>query len=342
MKLYLSLLTVAVGLILPNFAYAQKKSVPPAAKYRLLKKIALGGEGSWDYPAFDGKNHRLYVSHESEIVVVDTTGGEVVGRIQNASGVHGIAPVPAFGKVFISEGEADAVGIFDLKTLSSGGKIAVGKAPDAIVFDPATKRLFTSNGDGADMTAFNAADGKVVGTIPLGGDPESIAVDGKGQLFLAIADKNAIVNIDTKKLAVKNRWTITGCEVPKSVALDIKHKRLFVGCRNHLLAVIDAKNGHAISTISIGERVDTTIFDAATGMIFNSCGDGTVYVIHEDSPDKFSLVEIVRTLPGAKTMAYDPATRQLFLPVAENFKAADAATGQKAVWGDFVLLIYGQ
>ncbi len=341
MKFYLSVLTVAVGLILPNFAHAQKKS-SSMAKYKLLKKIAIGGEGSWDYPAFDGKNHRLYISHESEVVVVDTTSGEIVGRISNASGVHGIAPVPALGKVFISEGKADAVGIFDLKTLSPLGKIKSGKAPDAIIYDPATKRLFTSNGDGADMTAINASSGEVIGTIPLGGDPESIAVDGKGQLFLAIADKNEIVNIDAKKLVVKNRWTITGCEVPKSVALDIKHQRLFVGCRNKLMAVMDAKNGRTLQTISIGERVDTTVFDSATRMIFNSCGDGTVSVIHEDSPDKFSVIEIVQTLPGAKTMAYDPATKQLFLPVAENFKAADASTGQKAVWGNFVLLIFGQ
>lgn len=341
MKFYLSVLTVAVCLILPNFVSAQKKESPPA-KYHLLKKIAIGGEGSWDYPAFDEKNHRLYVSHESEVVVVNTDSGEIVGRIPNASGVHGIAPVPALGKVFISEGKADAVGIFDLKTLSPLGKIKSGKAPDAIIYDSATKRLFTSNGDSADMTAINASSGEVVGTIPVGGDPESIAVDGKGQLFLAIADKNEIVNIDTKKLVVKNRRTIDGCEVPKSVALDIKHKRLFIGCRNKLMAVMDAKNGRTLQTISIGERVDATVFDPATGMIFNSCGDGTVFVIHEDSPDKFSLVETVQTLPGAKTMAYDTASGQLFLPVAENFKAADASTGQKAVWGDFVLLIFGR
>ena len=342
MKFYLSLLIVTVSLLLPNFVYAQKKLVSNAAKYRLLKKIAIGGEGSWDYPAFDGKNHRLYISHETEVVVVDTVRCAIVGRIPNASGVHGIAPVPAFGKVFISEGEADAVGVFDLRTLSPLGKINSGKAPDAIIYDSVTKRLFTSNGDSADMTAIKASNGEVIGTISIGGDPESIAVDGKGQLFLAIADKNEIVTIDTKKLVVKNRWAITGCEVPKSVALDVKNKRLFVGCRNRLLAVMDAGNGRTISTIPIGERVDTTVFDPATKMIFNSCGDGTVYIIHEDSPDKFSLVEIVQTLPGAKTMAYDSATKQFFLPVAENFQAADAATGQKAMAGNFVLLIFGQ
>lgn len=339
MKFYLSVLFVAVGLILPNFVAAQKKS-STQAKYRLLKKVAIGGEGSWDYPAFDDQNKRLYVSHETEVVVINAGSAEIIGRITNVSGVHGIATVPALGKIFISEGKADSIGIFDIKTLSPIGKIKTGAGPDAIIYDPATKRLFTSNGDSADMTAINAQSGAIVGTIPVGGDPESIAADGKGQLWLAIADKNEIVNIDTKKLAVKNHWAITGCVEPKSVALDSKNNRLFVGCRNHLMAVMDAKTGRTIKTIPIGERVDTTIFDAATRVIFNSCGDGTVSVFREDAPDKFSLIETVQTLPGAKTMAYDPATRQIFLPVAENFKAADVSTGQKAVPGNFVLLIF--
>ena len=339
MKFYLSVLFITVAFVLPNLVEAQNQSSP--LKYRLLKKIAIGGEGSWDYPAFDGQNKRLYISHEREVVVINADGGEIVGRITNVSGVHGIAPVPALGKIFISEGKADSVGIFDIKTLLPLGKIKTGAGPDAIIYDSATKRLFTSNGESADMTAINALSGEVVGTIPVGGDPESIAADGKGRLWLAIADKNEIVKIDTKKLAIQNRWAITDCVEPKSIALDSKNNRLFIGCRNRVMAVMDAKSGRTIKTIPIGERVDTTVFDFATKMIFNSCGDGTLSVFREDAPDKFSLIEIVQTLPGAKTMAYDPATQQMFLPGAENFKAADVATGQKAVPGNFVLLVFG-
>ncbi|MEO8072918.1 MAG: YncE family protein [Acidobacteriota bacterium] len=340
MKFYRTALPILFCFILTGSGLAQTS--PTAAKYSLDRKIALTGDGSWDYPALDLINRRLYVSHETEVEVIDIDSGEFVGRISDTPGVHGTAPLPEFGKIFVSEGKADAVGIFDIKTLSPLGTIKTGKGPDAIIYDSATRRLFTSNGDSADTTAINADTGKVDDTIPLGGDPESLAVDGKGHLFVNIADKNEVVKLDTKKLAVEKRWAISGCQEPKSLALDNNHHRLFVGCRNKVMAVVNSQNGRVITTLPIGERVDATIFDSETGMIFNSNGDGTITIVHEDAPNKYRVVEIVTTQRGAKTMAFDPKTKRLFLPVADLKAAADNSTVQKPVAGTFVVLVFAR
>jgi len=315
-------------------------------KYQLLRKIVVGGEGSWDYAALDQSHRRLYVSHETEVAILDIDREEVVGRIPNLRGVHGIAPVPGLGKVFISEGKADSVAIFDTRTLSRLGEVKTGRVPDAVIYDPSTRRVFTSNGESADMTAIDAATGNVAGTIPVGGDPESTAVDGKGHVWVDLADKNEVVEVDSRKLTVKERWPIAGCTVPKSIAIDVKNRRLFVGCRNQVMAVVDAASGRVIEKLPIGDHVDATIFDPDTGMIFNSNGDGTVTVIHEDSANRFHVVETITTRRGAKTMALDLITKRLFLPVAESPPLMDNPTGQKQsgspVLATFVVLVFGR
>ncbi len=341
MKLY----KVALPLLVCFFLLgASAGTAPKAITYHLVGKIVVGGEGSWDYAAMDQSNRRLYVSHETEVVVLNVDTEKVTGRIPNLRGVHGIAPASDLGKGFISEGKADSVAIFDLRTLARLGQVKTGKGPDAIVYDPSTHRVFTSNGESADMTAIDARTGKVAGSIPVGGDPESIAVDGNGNLWVDLADMDQVVKIDSRRLAIKDRWLIEGCKEPKSIDVDVKRGRLFVGCRNHVMAVIDAASGHVLDKLTIGDHVDATIFDAATGMIFNSNGDGTVTVIHEDSANQFHVVETIATRRGAKTIALDRATKRLFLPVAELLPLIKNPTeqGRSLVSATFVVLVFGR
>ncbi|MEP6703574.1 MAG: YncE family protein [Acidobacteriota bacterium] len=317
------------------FGFATGQSGSASRHYHQIDKIVLGGEGTWDYPELDPKNRLIYISHETAVEVVNIDTGKLVRRIAEIKGVHGIVAVPELDAIFVTEGKADRVSVFAPQSTAARMRVETGKGPDAIVYDPATQRVFTSNGDSADMTAFDARSGKVLGTIALGGDPESITVNGKGLLWVAIADKNEVVNIDTRDLSVKRRIELPSCRTAKSIAVDDQHHRLFVGCRNKILAVINTKTGGTVTSVPIGDRVDSTIFDPTTGMIFNSNGDGTITVIHEDSRDRFTVVETIKSLPGAKTMAFDPKTKRLFLPVR------DVAPPTQTV-GTFCLLVFGR
>lgn len=204
--------------------------------------------------------------------------------------------------------------IFDLKTLAVISQVPTGKKPDAIVFDPATQRVFAMNGAGNSSTAIDAVGGKVVGTIDLGGGPEFTTVDGAGNVFVNIEDDNLTLHIDSRNLTVKDCWPLAPCKAPSSMGIDRKNRRLFIGCRSHVMAVVNADSGKVITTLPIGDRVDATAFDPATGLIFNSTGEGIVYVFHEDSPDLYSAVEKISTRTGAKTMALDLKTHKLFVP----------------------------
>jgi DNA-binding beta-propeller fold protein YncE len=210
------------------------------------------------------------------------------------------------------------VTIFDLKTLKTIGEVPVGKGPDAIIYDPATQRVFAFNGDGNSATAIDAATGKVAGTVDLGGGPEFAAADGEGYVYNNLEDESLVLKINARDLKVEQRWPTAPCASPSSMAMDRASRRLFIGCRSKVMAVINADSGQVITTLPIGDHVDATAFDTESKMIFNSNGEGTITVIHEDSPDKYSVVETVKTLPRAKTMALDPKTHQLFLSTAEN------------------------
>jgi DNA-binding beta-propeller fold protein YncE len=304
----------AVALVcaaLPAFA------APPADGYSITKKIQIPDQGSWDYLTVDEAARRLYVSHGTQVEVIDVDSLTVVATIPNTAGVHGIAIAPELGRLFTSNGQTATVTIFDLKTLKPIADVPTGKKPDAIIFDPATSRVFAFNGASDSATAIDGATGKVAGTIALGGGPEYAAADANGFVYDNLEEESLVLKIDSHKLTVDQRWPTAPCASPSSMAIDRANHRLFLGCRNKLMAVMNADTGKVITTLPIGDHVDATVYDSDTKLIFNSNGEGTISVIRQDDPDKYSAVETVKTLPKAKTMALDQKTHRLFLSTAE-------------------------
>jgi DNA-binding beta-propeller fold protein YncE len=319
----------------------------PSPGYHLLKKFVLGGEGRWDYITCDSEAHRLYISRSTHVMVVDADSGAIVGDIPNTSGVHGIALAREFGKGFTSNGRDASVTIFDLKTLKPLGQVKVGQNPDAILYDPASKRIFTFNGTSKDTTAIDAKSGTVAGTLALGGRPESGVADERGKIFVNLEDKSHVVEFDSRKLTIDATWPLAPGEEPTGIAMDREHRRLFVGCANKLMAVMNADNGKLITTLPIGDGVDATAFDSESQLAFSSNGAGTLTVVHENAPDKFKVMENAVTQRGARTMALDPKTHNVFLITAE-FGPAPAATAEQPrprptiVPGSFTLLVFGR
>jgi len=289
-----------------------------AVNYQLLRSIAVPGTGGWDYVTVDDASRRVYISHATQVDVLDADSFAHVGTIPNTPGVHGVAIDPVSGRGYISAGKADSVVAFDAKTLKPLGEIKVGRKPDAIVYEPFTKRIYVMNGDSDNITVLNAADGAIVGTIALGGGPEFAVSDGKGNLYVNLEEQNETLRIDVNALKVKDRWPLAPCATPTSLAMDLDDRRLFVGCRSRHLAVLDADSGKVVFTAPIGERVDAGAFDPKTRLVYLSTGDGKVFVFQEESPDKYSQVQEILTKAGAKTMGYDPRTGNLFVPTSEN------------------------
>lgn len=290
----------------------------PSEGYAIVKKIPIPGQGSWDYLAVDEGARRLYVSHATQVEVIDVDSDSIAGSIPNTAGVHGIAIAPELGRGFTSNGQSSTVTIFDLKTLKPIADVPTGKKPDAIIFDPATSRVFAFNGGSNSATAIDAATGKVAGTVDLGGGPEYAAADGNGYVYDNLEDESLVLKINSRDLKVEQRWPTAPCASPSSLAIDPANHRLFVGCRSKVMAVMNSDTGKVISTLPIGDHVDATAYDPQTKMIFNSNGEGTITVIRQESPDKYSVVETVKTFPKAKTMALDPKTHRLFLSTAES------------------------
>jgi YVTN family beta-propeller protein len=283
-------------------------------EYKVVKTWKLGGDGGWDYLTADSDGHRLFIARATRVMVVDTESGKQVGGIPDTAGVHGIALDYEIGRGFTSNGREDTVSVFDLKSLAVEKKIKVGSGPDAILYDPFSKRVFTFNGKGSDRsaTAIDASKGEVVGKIELGGKPEFAATDEKGTVFVNIEDKSEIVAFDPVKLVVKSRWKLTDCEEPTGLSIDRKTRRLFAGCSNKKMAIVDADSGRVVASPAIGDGCDATAFDGGLGLAFASAGDGTITVIKEDDADKFSVVQTVTTQKSARTMAVDSKTHQLF------------------------------
>jgi DNA-binding beta-propeller fold protein YncE len=293
--------------------------------YKVVNTYKVGGDGGWDYLIADGAARRLYISRATHVIVLDLDSGKTVGDIAETPGVHGIALAPELGRGFVSNGREGTVSIFDLKTLATISKVKAGENPDAILYDPATRRVFTFNGKSQDSTAIDAAKGTVLGTIKLDGKPEFAASDGKGEIFVNIEDKSELTAIDSNKLAVKSTWPLAPCESPSGLSIDRKNRRLFVGCDNKMMAVVDADSGKVLATPAIGDGVDATTFDDETGLAFASCGEGVLTVVREESPDKFSVAENVPTQAGARTLALDSKTHNVYL-VTAKFGPPPAAT----------------
>jgi DNA-binding beta-propeller fold protein YncE len=285
--------------------------------YSIVKKIPIPGQGSWDYLAVDDAGGRLYVSHGTKVEILNVESGELLGSIPT-KGVHGIVLAPEFRHGFISDGKASTVLMFDMKTMKVLQEISSPSDPDAIIYDPSTKRVFAFNGESNSATAIDADSGKVAGTVALGGGPEFAVADGNGYIFDNLEDESQVLKINARDLKVEQRWPTAPCAKPSSMAMDHANRRLFLGCRSKVMAVLNADTGQVITTLPIGDHVDATAFDPETKLIFNSNGEGTISVIHEDSPDKYSAVDTVKTLPRAKTMALDSKTHRLYLSTSEN------------------------
>jgi YVTN family beta-propeller protein len=316
---------------------------PGASGYHLEATWKPGGDGGWDYLCVDSAAHRLYITRPKLVQVIDLESGKLVGEVPGLDGGHGVALAADCNRGFVSSGKNDTVVAFDLKTLQPiGAPIAVGHKPDAIIYDPASKHVFAFDGQSDDATVIDAATAKVVGTIPLGGAPEFAATDGTGTVYVNLEDKSEIVAVDTQKNAVTHRWPLAPGEGPSGLALDVANHRLFAGCHNEMMAILDAGSGKVLATPPIGKGVDACAFDPGTGLAFASCGDGTVTVIKDEAP-ALPVLEKVATKTGARTMALDTATHAVYLVTADFAPMPAAAPGEKhtrpsMVPGTFVVL----
>lgn len=290
--------------------------VGASSGYHKAQEIVLGGDGGWDYLTLDAAARRLYISRAAQVVVVDPDSGKVVGTISDTLGVHGIAVADEFATGYTSNGRDGTVTVFDLRTLRQLARITVGANPDAIVYEPATKRVFAFNGRSHDASVIDARTGSVINTLPLDGKPEFAVADRQGKIYLNIEDKSEVIQIDAAQPSIEARWALAPCEHPTGLAMDVQHRRLFVGCANRLMAIVDADQGRVLATVPIGAGCDATAFDAQAGLAFSSNADGTLTVVREDAPNRF-VVEDVATRSGARTMAVDPQKQRIYLVTAE-------------------------
>jgi len=320
-----------------------------ASGYRQIDKIAIGGEGGWDYVYADSENQRLYVSHATKIVVIDTKTNKIVGEIAGLKGVHGVAVASKFGRGFISDGRDDSVVIFGLKDLKTIATVKVGKNPDCIIYDPGSKRVFAFNRGSSNVTAIDAEKGTVAGTFDLGGHPEFAASDDKGKVFVNLDDKSEVVAIDSKKLTVLAHWTLApDGEDPSGMAIDLKHKRLVVVCGgSKKMVFMDTETGKVTGSVAIGNGTDAAGFDEKDNLAFSSNGEGNLTVVRVDKGDKYTLVENVTTARGARTMAVDTRTHKIYLPTAQ-FGETPPVTKEnprprpKMIPDSFVILVFGK
>jgi len=315
--------------------------------YHFLKEISVGGEGGWDCLAIDEAARRLYVTHATKVVVIDIDKDEVVGEIADTPGVHGFVPAPELQRGFSSNGQEDKSSIVDLKTLKTLSKVETGKNPDIILYDPEQQEVYTFNGRSDSATVFEAKTGKIVTTVALPGKPEFAAVDRKaGRVYCNLEDKSEVVAIDTKTHQIVNTWPIAPGEEPSGMGLDAEHHRLFLGCHNKMMVMLDNTNGKVVATVPIGDRVDGNAFDPGTQFAFSSNGDGTTTIAHEDTPDKLTVVQVLTTERGARTMAIDLKTHKIYLPSARYEPQAAPEAGAprqrpKIIPGSFKILVFG-
>ncbi|HYV28319.1 MAG TPA: YncE family protein [Candidatus Eisenbacteria bacterium] len=317
-----------------------------APAYKFLKEIPIGGEGGWDYLTVDEAGRRLYVSHGTKAMVIDLDKDAVVGEIANTPGIHGVAVAYDLGKAFTSNGQENKTSMVDLKTLETISRIETGRNPDGMLYEPGQQEVYMFNGRGSSATVIDAKTGKAVATIELGGKPEFCTADPKaGRVYNNLEDKSETVAIDTKKHEVVNRWPLAPGEEPSGMAIDLAHHRLFIGCGNEKMIMLDNENGKVVAEVPIGRGVDANAFDPGTQLAFASCGDGTVTIAHEDSPDKLTVVQTLKTEPRARTMSLDPKTHRIYLASAKFEAQSEGEKGSRKrppmVPGSFKVLVYG-
>jgi DNA-binding beta-propeller fold protein YncE len=318
-----------------------------ATGYKVEARYPVPGTGGWDYVTVDSAARRVYISHATQVDVMDADSGKVVGTIPDTPGVHGVAIATGFKHGFTSNGRENKVSMFDPATLQLIKKIDVGKGPDGIYFDPATKRVFTNNHGTHDITAIDAASGDVVGTVKAEGDGEQAIIGSDGLIYVNSEDTAEVVVFDPKSLEVKKRFPIGVAKTPTGLAYDPKTNRLFIGCRNDpKMVVMDAGTGKVIASFPIGAGVDFAAFDPGARLIFFSCGDGTLSIYHEKSADDYEDAGAVKTQPSAKTMGFDSKTHKIFLPAAEYTETPNADPSKRPQRsmkpGSFVVLVVGK
>jgi YVTN family beta-propeller protein len=298
------------------------------------------GDGGFDYIVFDGSANRVYASHGTEVDVLDADSGKLLGKVEDTPGVHGIAIVPNLHRGFVTNGGNATVSVFDTETFKTLTKIPVAKDPDFVLYDPLSKRVLVCHGDAAQITAIDPEKQAVAGKIDLGGGAEAAVVNGRGQGFVNLEESAMVVSFDPQALKVIHKWPITGCKTPTGLAMDTANDRLFIGCRSKVLAVMDAGNGKVITTLPIGERVDAVAFDADNKLIFASNWDGTVSVVRQKSANEYESAGDIQTQKSAKTMAFDPKTKRLFLSAAEMVPPASGqGSRMRPKPGSFTVLV---
>jgi len=337
---FLGLLALGIGLAAVPLCGAE-------SSYHFLKEIPIGGEGGWDYLSVDAGARRLYVSHNTKVVVVDLEKEVVAGEIADTPGVHGFAIAPELGRGFSSNGRENKASIVELKTLKTISKVETGENPDAILYEPGQQEVYTFNGRGNSATVFEAKSGKVVATIPLAGKPEFATADPKaGRVYCNIEDKSEVTAIDTKEHKVVNHWPIAPGEEASGMAIDLEHHRLFLGCGNKLMVMMDSGSGKVLASVPIGQGVDANAFDPGTQLAFSSNREGTTAIAHEDSPETLTVVQNLKTEPGALTMALDLKTHKIYLATAKFEATPDQQSGKtrqrpRMVPDTFKVLVYG-
>jgi DNA-binding beta-propeller fold protein YncE len=319
-----------------------------AGGYRLLQTIPVPGDEGWDHPAVDTSARRLYVTHGTHVVVIDVDAGNLVGKIENTPGVHFTVIDAELDRGFISNGGAARLTIFNTKTLETIGEVkSTGENPGPTVFDPATKRVFTFNLNSNTATVVDSKEGKVVGAFDLGGKPELVGTDAKGNVFVNLVQKNVVLQIDSRQMKVGQTWPVAPCVGPRTMAVDQQNGRLFIGCANRRMVILDSNNGSLISSVPIGQGPDDSAYDPETGLVYISNGDGTVSIIRQESPDHYDVLETVNTAPGARNMALDLKTKKIFLPLSDR-EAPPPPTAQNpnprgnVIPGSFRVLVFGR
>lgn len=308
--------------------------------YRVTHTYALGGDGSWDYIVPDPPNHRIFIARQNRVMVVDQDSGKLLGEVTGIQGAHGTAIAEGTGHGFATSGNDQSVVMFDLKTFKALGRIPAAEDADAILFDSASNRVFTLNGDAHSSTVIDPKAGKLITNLPLGGKPEYGASAGDGKVYANLTDTNEVVEIDAKTARVARRWSTAPCKNPVSMAIDVAHHRLFSGCRSGVMAVSDYQGGKVVATVPIGAGTDGAGYDAASGNAFASNADGTLTVIHQDSPDQYHVVETVTTPQGSRNMGLDPTNHRLFVAAAKFGPAPAGGRGRGPVLPDsFAVLV---
>ena len=322
-------------------------ATPAASGYRLLETLPVAGDEGWDHPTVDSVARRLYVTHGTHVVVIDVDTGKLVGKIDDTPGVHFTVIDPDLGRGFISNGGAARLTIFNAKTLETIAQVnSGGENPGPTVFDPATKRVFTFNLNSQNATAVDSKDGKAVGTFDLGGRPELAGTDARGNVYVNLVQKNVVLQIDARKMTVSQTWPVAPCVGPRTMAVDQQNGRLLIGCANRRMAVLDSSSGRVVNTVPIGPGPDDSAYDPETRLIYISNGDGTVSIIQQESPDSYSLLETVKTAPGARNMALDLKTKRIFLPLFDRAPpppptAQNPNPRGSAIPGTFRVLVFG-